>query len=144
MDKNAIKKYAIWARNELIGKVTQKAQQFGIEDGKAMDPNAESVNGTLLTDVQKTQRKALIQKIDQDGFSQVMEEVAYTWFNRFIALRFMEVNGYLPSHVRVFTDVNNNFKPQILSEALHLELDGLDTEKVYAMKEANQDEDLFK
>ena len=46
-----------------------------------------------------------------------MEEVAYTWFNRFSALRFMEVNGYLPSHVRVFTDEENNFKPQIITEA---------------------------
>lgn len=144
MDKNAIKKYAVWARNELIEKVTQKAQQFGIEDGKAMDPNASSVNGIVLSDTQKKQRKALIEKVNQDGFTQVMEEVAYTWFNRFIALRFMEVNGYLPSHVRVFTDEDNNFKPQILSEAIHLDIDGLDMEKVYAMKEANQDEELFK
>lgn len=144
MDKNAIRKYAVWARRELIEKVTQKAQQFGVEDGKEMDINADSVNGVLLTDVQKKQRQALIQKVKQDGFQQVMEEVAYTWFNRFIALRFMEVNGYLPSHVRVFTDDNNAFKPQILSEALHLDLAGLDMDKVYAMKEANQDEELFK
>ena len=144
MDKNAIKKYAVWARNELIEKVTQKAQQYGIEDGKTMDPNASSVNGIVLSDTQKKQRKALIEKVNQDGFTQVMEEVAYTWFNRFIALRFMEVNGYLPSHVRVFTDENNNFNPQILSEAIHLDIDGLDMEKVYAMKEANQDEELFK
>ena len=144
MDKNAIKKYAVWARHELIEKVTQKAQQFGVEDGKEMDINADSVNGFLLIDVQKKQRQALIQKVKQDGFQQVMEEVAYTWFNRFIALRFMEVNGYLPSHVRVFTDDNNAFKPQILSEALHLDLAGLDMDKVYAMKEANQDEELFK
>lgn len=144
MDKNAIKKYAVWARRELIEKVTQKAQQFGVEDGKEMNPNAESVGGTLLTDVQKKQRQALIRKVNQDGFQQIMEEVAYTWFNRFIALRFMEVNGYLPSHVRVFTDDNNKFKPQILSDALHLDLQGLDQEKVYAMKSANQDEDLFK
>ena len=144
MDKNAIKKYAVWARRELIEKVTQKAQQFGVEDGKEMNPNAESIGGTLLTDVQKKQRQALIRKVNQDGFQHVMEEVAYTWFNRFIALRFMEVNGYLPSHVRVFTDDDNNFKPQILSEALHLELQGLDQEKVYAMKSANLDEELFK
>ncbi|MCI6649254.1 MAG: BREX-1 system adenine-specific DNA-methyltransferase PglX, partial [Lachnospiraceae bacterium] len=144
MDKNAIKKYAVWARNELIEKVTQKAQQYGIEDGKTMDPNASSVNGIVLSDTQKKQRKALIEKVNQDGFTQVMEEVAYTWFNRFIALRFMEVNGYLPSHVRIFTDENNNFKPQILSEAIHLDIDGLDMEKVYAMKESNQDEELFK
>jgi type II restriction/modification system DNA methylase subunit YeeA len=144
VDKNAIKKYAIWARRELIEKVTQKAQQFGIEEGKDADPDADSINGVLLSDTQKEQRGALIEKTRQDVFQQVMEEVAYTWFNRFIALRFMEVNGYLPSHVRVFTDDNNQFHPQILTEAIHLDFDGLDMEKVYAMKEANQDEELFK
>src|SRR5699024_7145307 len=66
------------------------------------------------------------------------------WFNRFIALRFMEVNNYLPSHVRVFTDEDDNFKPQIITEAIHLELDGLDMEKVYALKEANQTEELYR
>ena len=73
-----------------------------------------------------------------------MEEVAYTWFNRFSALRFMEVNGYLPSHVRVFTDEENNFKPQIITEAIHLDLDGLDMEKVYELKDAEKSEELYK
>ena len=73
-----------------------------------------------------------------------MEEIAYTWFNRFIALRFMEVNQYLPSHVRVFTDDEGAFRPQILSEAIDLELDGLDKGKVYALKTANDDDALFK
>ena len=71
-----------------------------------------------------------------------MEEVAYTWFKHFSALRFMEVNSYLPSHVRVFTDEDNNFKPQIITEAIHLEMDGLDMEKVYALKDANNTEVL--
>jgi len=70
--------------------------------------------------------------------------VAYTWFNRFSALRFMEVNGYLPTHVRVFTDEENNFKPQIITEAIHLEMDGLDMEKVYAFKDADKKEELYK
>ena len=144
MDKNAIKKYAVWARNELLEKVSQKALQYGIEEGKELDSKLDSINGVLLTEVEKKQRQALIRKIEDDGFSQVMEEVAYTWFNRFIALRFMEVNGYLPSHVRVFSDENNAFKPQILSEALHLEFDGLDPEVVMEMKQSNQDEELFK
>ena len=144
MDKNAIKKYAVWARRELIEKVSQKAMQYGIEDGKELDPKLESINGTLLTDDEKKQRQALIRKINENGYAQMMEEVAYTWFNRFIALRFMEVNGYLPSHVRVFTDEAGEFKPQIMSEALHLELKGLDMEKVYELKNDNRDDDLFK
>ncbi|MFR5152243.1 MAG: hypothetical protein ACLTER_24395 [Ruminococcus sp.] len=59
--------------------------------------------------------------------------------NRFSALRFMEVNGYLPSHVRVFTDEKTTFKPQIITEAIHLDLDGLDMEKVYELKDARKD-----
>lgn len=144
MDKNAIKKYAVWARRELIERVSQKALQYGITaDGKA-DPNADSVNGRVFSDAEKSQRQALIRKVNAQGYEQVMEEVAYTWFNRFAALRFMEVNGYLPSHVRVFTNDTGEFKPQILSEAIHLDLDGLDMDRVYELKNANKEEELFK
>ena len=140
MDKNAIKKYAVWARKELISRVAQKAQQYGITETEMVDAGADSVNGKVLSAEEMQQRRALIAQINEKGYQQVMEEVAYTWFNRFSALRFMEVNGYLPSHVRVFTDENNVFKPQILAEALHLELDKLDKDKVYALKETEQTE----
>lgn len=144
MDKNAIKKYAVWARRELIERVSQKALQYGIATDDKADSNADSVNGKILSAVEKKQRQALIRKIQEQGYEQVMEEVAYTWFNRFAALRFMEVNGYLPSHVRVFTNEDGEFKPQILSEAIHLELDDLDMDKVYELKNANKNEELFK
>lgn len=144
MDKNAIKKYAVWARRELISRVSQKALQYGITEKDIVPASATSVNGVVLSNDEIKQRKALIEQINKKGYEQVMEEVAYTWFNRFSALRFMEVNGYLPSHVRVFTDEDNNFKPQILAEAINLELDGLDMEKVYALKDANDDDALFK
>ena len=144
MDKNAIKKYAVWARKELISRVAQKAQQYGITETEMVDAGADSVNGKVLSAEEMQQRRALIAQINEKGYQQVMEEVAYTWFNRFSALRFMEVNGYLPSHVRVFTDENNAFKPQILAEALHLELDKMDKDKVYALKETEQTEELYK
>lgn len=147
MDKNAIKKYAVWARRELIERVAKKAQQFGIEKQNIVDGKADTINDKILTASEKRQRQALIARIEEkekDGYEQVMEEVAYTWFNRFSALRFMEVNGYLPTHVRVFTDEENNFKPQILTEAIHLDMDGLDMEKVYAFKDANKTDELYK
>ena len=144
MNKNAIKKYAIWARRELIDRVSKKALRFGISPEGNADPKADSVNGDLLSDIEKKQRSALIKKIAAHGYEQTMEEVAYTWFNRFAALRFMEVNGYLPSHVRVFTNDAGEFKPQILAEAIHLELPGLDMDKVYALKEADKTEELFR
>ena len=144
MDKNAIKKYAVWARREMIDRVRQKAAQYGITDSAIIPADAISIDGVLLPPVVIEQRKALIQQLNAKGYQEIMEEVAYTWFNRFIALRFMEVNGYLPSRVRVFTDAENGFHPQILAEAIDLELDGLDMEKVYALKNANEEEALYK
>ena len=144
MDKNAIKKFAVWARTELIARVSLKGVEYGITEDNIEDANADSVGGKVLTVDEKKQRQALIAEIKDKGYKQVMEEVAYTWFNRFSALRFMEVNGYLPSHVRVFTDEENNFKPQIIAEAIHLDLDGLNMEKVYELKEAEKTEELYK
>ena len=144
MDKNAIKKFAVWARTELIARVSMKGVEYGITEDNIEDANADSVGGKVLTADEKKQRQALIAEINDKGYKQVMEEVAYTWFNRFSALRFMEVNGYLPSHVRVFTDEENNFKPQIITEAIHLDLDGLDMEKVYELKDAEKTEELYK
>lgn len=144
MDKNAIKKFAVWARTELIARVSLKGVEYGITEDNIEDANADSVGGKVLTADEKKQRQALIAEINDKGYKQVMEEVAYTWFNRFSAMRFMEVNGYLPSHVRVFTDEENNFKPQIITEAIHLDLDGLDMEKVYELKDAEKTEELYK
>ena len=144
MDKNAIKKFAVWARTELIARVSLKGVEYGITEDNIEDANADSVGGKVLTADEKKQRQALIAEINDKGYKQVMEEVAYTWFNRFSALRFMEVNGYLPSHVRVFTDEENNFRPQIITEAIHLDLDGLNMEKVYELKDAEKTEELYK
>lgn len=144
MDKNAIKKYAVWARNELITRVTQKAEQYEITKDKTTSAEADSIGGRVLSDTEKKQRQALIAKIDKDGFESVMEEVAYTWFNRFTALRFMEVNNYLPSHTRVFTNEEGEFKPQILADAIQLDIEGLNMDKVYELKDANKSEELYK
>ena len=144
MDKNAIKKFAVWAREELIKRVSQRAMKYGIEEGKPFDLDVDSANGEVLTPVEKEQRRALAEDIKSKGYQHVIDEVAYTWFNRFVALRFMEVNNYLPTRVRVFTNAENKLEPQILEEALHLELDGLDMEKVYQYKNNNDKEGLYK
>ena len=145
MNKKAIKNFAIWARRELIEKVSQKAKIYGIEKGKEMKKMDTALNGQVLTSDNKKARRVLIEKIEEDGFDETIEEVAYTWFNRFIAIRFMEVNGYMPSHIRVFTSENNEFEPQLLSEAIHLDLPGLDRSKVLELYNAgNKEEELFK
>lgn len=144
MNKNAIQKFAIWARNELIAQVSQRAYQYGIDESGFGDASADTLNGRLLTAEEKSQRQELIKKIKEKGYKQVMEEVAYTWFNRFIALRFMEVNNYLPSHIRVFSDASGSFKPEILNDVLHLDLPGLDSGKVAEYIESNDTEALYR
>ena len=144
MNKNAIQKFAIWARNELIAQVSQRAYQYGIDESGFGDASADTLNGRLLTAEEKSQRQELIGKIKEKGYQQVMEEVAYTWFNRFIALRFMEVNNYLPSHIRVFSDASGAFKPEILNDVLHLDLPGLDSGKVAEYIESNDTEALYR
>lgn len=144
MNKHAIKKYAVWARRELIDRVSKKALRYGISPHGDAAPDVDSVDGRLLSRTEKKQRRALIEKVAAHGYAQTMEEVAYTWFNRFTALRFMEVSGYLPSHVRVFTNEAGEFRPQILTEAIHLDLQGADMERIYALKEANDEEALFR
>ena len=144
MNKHAIKKYAVWARRELIDRVSKKALRYGISPHGDAAPDVDSVDGRLLSRTEKKQRRALIEKVAVHGYAQTMEEVAYTWFNRFTALRFMEVSGYLPSHVRVFTNEAGEFRPQILTEAIHLDLQGADMERIYALKEANDEEALFR
>ena len=144
MNKTAIKNFAIWARVQLIEAAKQRAYEYEItEDGKN-DPSLETVGGRLLSETEKEQRWRLIALIRQKGFAQVMEEAAYTWFNRFIALRFMEVNGYLPSKVRVFTDETGAFRPEILKEAMSIELDGLDRALVLDLLDKQDNEALYK
>ena len=144
MDKNAIKKYAVWARRALIGSVTQRAALYGITAEDAGDARAEVVMGRVLSSTEQRQRRSLIERIRTEGYTAAIEGIAYTWFNRFIALRFMEVNGYLPSRVRVFTDENDAFRPQIMTEAIDLTMEGIDPQQIYAFKNANDDEGLFK
>lgn len=144
MNKTAIKNYAVWARSALIEAVTQKAFEYEIKDGADTVGFLESIGGRLLSKEEKEWRKNLIEEIRHKNFNQVMEEVAYTWFNRFIALRYMEVNGFIPSRVRVFTNENGEFKPDILKEAMTVEIDGLNREKVLDLIEKQNNEELFK
>lgn len=144
MNKTAIKNFAIWARVQLIEAAKQRAFEYEITENGESKANIESIGGRLLSSDEKKQRQQLIEQIHSKGYSQVMEEAAYTWFNRFIALRFMEVNGYLPSKIRVFTDENGAFKPEVLKEAMTVEIDGLDRTKVLDLLDKQNNEELYK
>lgn len=144
MNKSAIKTYAVWARTELIKLVTQRAYEYEVTADNTPAYNTDSVHGRPLENEEKKQLNELIDEVDKYGFEHVIEEVAYTWFNRFIALRYMEVNNYLPQKVRVFTNENNEYKPELLTDAIHIELDGLDKQKVFDFIDHNNQEDLYK
>lgn len=143
MNKNAIKNFAVSARIMLIQAVTQKAFEYEITENGKNDPSQAAVNGQSLTSAEQSQRAQLIAQIQAKGFASTMEEAAYTWFNRFIALRFMEVNNYLPSHTRIFSDEDGNFKPEVLTDAVNLEIDGLDKALVLELLEQQKNEQLY-
>jgi len=144
MNKTSIKNFAIWARVQLIEAAKQRAFEYDITENGENKPNVEAIGGRLLTADEKKQRSQLISQIRGKGYTQVMEEAAYTWFNRFIALRFMEINGYLPSKIRIFTNEENEFKPEILKEAMTVELDGLKREIVLDFLDNQDNEELYK
>ena len=144
MNKSAIQKFAIWAHTTLMEQVAQRAYQYGITQDGYGEENAVTVNGMALSPQEQSQRRELVREIQAKGYDQVVEEVAYTWFNRFIALRYMEVNNYLPSHIRVFSNAQGAFDPEILKEALHIDLPGLDQSRVAEYIEKNETEALYR
>ena len=138
MDKNAIKKYAVWARNELISRVAQKADQYGITEAEIISASEDSIYGRLLTPAEKKQRTALIEIIKTKGYKQVIEEVAYTWFNRIVAIRILQKNALIQpvlQFVEGFTRM-----PQIVFDAKRGRYPEMTTEERMRLQSALQDE----
>ena len=134
MNKNAIKKFAIEARKKLIDSVTDKAGMLGITKKSCSEPITkgadfevyQTVAGTEVTlnKRQCEQRRRLVAQIKSRGFEAVVEEVAYTWFNRICAIRFMEVNDYLPNRVRVLSsEKEGKMEPDLVTQAPDVDLD---------------------
>lgn len=148
MNKSALKKFATEARRELLEKVKLQARKLGITTESIQEVNVESsdavfIEGRQLSDTERKQRNKLISRINDIGFDRVMDETAYTWFNRFVALRYMEVNDYLPTKVRVLSSNSDSVEPDMMKEALSLNLN-LDKEYVYNLKLNNKTDELFK
>ena len=145
MNKSALKKFATEARKELREKVKIKALQLGITEDAIKEETVQSsdsvfIDGRQLTKEEQRQRNKLIDRIKLKGFNQVIEEVAYTWFNRFAALRFMEVHNYLPTKVRVLSSTHEgSYEPDIMKEALNINLD-IDKELVYELKVSTEND----
>jgi Eco57I restriction endonuclease. len=166
MNKTAIKNFAIWARNKLIAEIRYKAGLLGITEKEIKCPLPQSTQtvqffdiGTKepysITGVEIEQRKKLAEEIQckanqtdyKTAYKNVVEEVAYTWFNRLIAVRFMEVNDYLPTHIRVLSsESSNKSEPELVTDPMNADLDYTPYEKdrIMQLKNDNQLDGLFR
>lgn len=165
MNKTAIKNFAIWARNTLINDTMYKARLVGVSDDGIQEPLPNSTKDMQFFDVGTDtpygisgpavqQRRsfvtALRQKAAQSDYTtayqSLMEEVAYTWFNRLIAVRFMEVNGYLPSGIRVLSSESGKWEPDIVTTPFEADLPFTEEEEleISRLKRDNQNDTVFR
>lgn len=148
MNKTQLKNFAVVARVALIERVKDRARGFGIDEktcaGGAVIPSkmVQTLGGALLSQTEINQRDALLARIQSRGYDQVMEETAYTWFNRFIALRYMQEHNLLPISVRVLPDAPGAL-PELVRQAQNVELDGVDFSHVVELLEGNRTETLY-
>lgn len=153
MDTKALEKFCPWARVELIDAVHLRCVRYALDDaGRADHPaDADVVAGTVLAPSEKTQRAALFERIerlneerDGKGYAAFCEQQAYSWFNRFAAIRFMELHGYLSNNVRMLSAGSGAFEPECLRMASELDLPGLELAEVLDLITAGDDEALFR
>ena len=165
MNKTAIKNFAIWARNKLIADIQYRAGLMGITADGIKDPLPQSAAMMEFYDIGTAepyaitgnaifQRKRLVEVIrkkekDSDyatAYKYILEEVAYTWFNRLIAIRFMEVNDYLPSHIRVLSSESGKIEPDLVTTPFDAELGFTADEEddILRLKKENKLDELFR
>ena len=165
MNKTAIKNFAIWARNKLIADICYRAGLMGITEKGIADALPQSTLDAQFYDIGAAepylvageaikQRRQLVEVIrdkekDSDyrtAYQYVMEEVAYTWFNRLIAVRFMEVNDYLPSHLRVLSSESGKVEPDLVTTPFDAELPFTAEEEaqIIQWKQDNKLDELFR
>ena len=144
MNDTAIKNFAIWARRELISDVRKRCMKYGILEKGSLPATADSIDGRVLTSVERQQRADLLRIAADGGYRELVERAAYTWFNRLLAIRFMELNDRLPSHVRVLSGADGALRPQALAEAMDLPLEALDSTQVAELIQRGDDEALFR
>lgn len=148
-NRNVLKKYAPQARLDFIQAITNRAAQFGItKDGNAsgeLQGELYILNGKAFPRSVANQRNRLISRIARDGFAQTMEAVAYTWFNRFLAIRYMEVHDYFEHGCRVLSNPNGHAEPEILEKAASVNLTGLNQDEIVNLKlDGTKDEQIYR
>lgn len=151
MDTKELEKFCPWARIRLIDEVRQRCYAYGLDDAgrEEFDRDATIVKGTVLSALERSQRSELYRRIEHDGYARFCEEMAYTWFNRFAAIRYMEVRGYLPCGVRMLSSYcetleYDSFSPDCLRMPTELDLPSLERDRVFDLVAAADDEALFR
>lgn len=151
MDTKELEKFCPWARIRLIDEVRQRCYAYGLDDAGREEFNRDAtiVKGTVLSALERSQRSELYRRIEHDGYARFCEEMAYTWFNRFAAIRYMEVRGYLPCGVRMLssyceTSEYDSYSPDCLRVPTELDLPGLERDRVFDLVAAADDEALFR
>lgn len=151
MDTKELEKFCPWARIRLIDEVRQRCYAYGLDDAGREEFNRDAtiVKGTVLSALERSQRSELYRRIEHDGYARFCEEMAYTWFNRFAAIRYMEVRGYLPCGVRMLssyceTSEYDSFSPDCLRMPTELDLPSLERDRVFDLVAAADDEALFR
>jgi type II restriction/modification system DNA methylase subunit YeeA len=149
INRTALKNYAPKARQDFIAATTARAAKFGITDGDLVPMQEQGdvviIGGEAFPKKIGAQRKALTRHIKLHGFTQTMEEVAYTWFNRFLAIRYMEVHGYLDHGYRVLSNPDGGATPEILLHAERVDFAALDKAQVIVLKlDGTKDAELYR
>lgn len=149
MNKAKLKSYAPAARRDFIRAVTDRAHFYGLSEKEIIPVEVSGdvaiIGGRPFPRAVAAQRKKLEERVKREGFNQVMEAVAYTWFNRFLALRYMELHGYLEHGFRVLCNTGSSTVPEILDHATQLDLPGLNKQKVVELKlDGSKDAELYR
>lgn len=144
MNDTAIKNFCTWARNTLIEQVETRMRRFSVVEANALPEDATSVDGMPLSPDEQRQRSELLRLQREVGHAALAERAAYTWFNRLVAIRFMELHDYLPCRVRMLSADDGSFAPQALKCALDVQIEGLDASRVMELMQTGDDEALFR
>lgn len=144
MNDTAIKNFCTWARNALIEQVETRMRRFSVVEANALPEDATSVDGMPLSPDEQRQRSELLRLQREVGHAALAERAAYTWFNRLVAIRFMELHDYLPCRVRMLSADDGSFAPQVLKCALDVQIEGLDASRVMELMQTGDDEALLR
>lgn len=146
MNDTAIKNFCTWARTALIEGVAQRMERYDVSEGA--EAGLAAVGPLVLSPQEAAWRDDLLRLCREEGTGRLRDRAAYTWFNRIAAVRYMEVHDFLPSRVRLFTrpaaDGSWELGSQAVDDALDLQVEGIDPARVAELKQAGEDEPLFR